>query len=73
MSYSPDSSAFAILEQFLMGVLADIERGNMNREQALRMIMGPMKRWLTADPQGAVQQMADASADWKKATHAHRT
>ncbi len=73
MAFVSGDRELAILEQFAMGVLADVERGRMTKEQALSMLMNPLKQWVSGDPEGAMQRMNDAAKDWNAATAPFRS
>jgi hypothetical protein len=73
MTEQSDTYALALLEKHVIGVLAEVERNRMNREQALPMIMKPLKLWLSGDKAAAVADLESTETNWEEAVNAHRT
>ncbi|KFB08936.1 hypothetical protein [Nitratireductor basaltis] len=73
MTTSDKTLNFATLEGHLMSVLAEVERGNLSRRQALRLIMQPTKQWLMGDEQGALEMMEAALHTWEDTVQHYRS
>ncbi len=60
------SLEYATLEPYLAGVLADVERGHIDRRTALPMLMGPLKRILSGNGQGVFDELTTVMQSWSK-------